>query len=848
MPNCVMRWRAFACAVWLAQLCWACTNAAEFVVPVPQLLTEFDPARAAFPIGLDAFSRLVELPMLKRGVRAYGSSSTSCSAVMNVSDAYDANDDYSNYLASPDDERVLLDVTGAGAITRFWHTDEMMEPWAAGGSKPGGADITYNVYFDGESQPTLQLLGPELWSGRLQSFPAPLALDAVATSGGAVTYRPITFAQSIRVTARAPSDYPRFDYYNIGYALVDGSVGVPRFDTGEDAQAARAILEHAGDNPIPKTSDDAFATHGFDLMPGETVRLGPWAGPGLITELTVDVPDMRREEYPAITEDGRSTRKSTRFELAIAADATSVRLVRRLDDAREQAGDVYVDDEYAGRWVTSGDGDDYMPTRVVNAWLDSAFEVPPALTAGKERLRVRIEASPDAAGNIAVWTEFRYRAESNVDGGERQTDELDVGDPESEAAHAYAIEEPEWSGSATYRPLEPIVIDGGNDARALGHTRLQIFWDDSDTPAVDAPFSEFFGTGAGFVARVQSLMLGHAEGHFYCYFPMPFERSARIVLVHPLNAAALQGLTLSVRQRRSPFDRANVGYFHAEARSVTSTVRERDYEILTARGQGHFVGVNLILPGVNLTLEGDEHIFVDGLRSPSITGTGTEDYFNGGWYFSRGPFSSPFSGSPERARSTHPISAYRFHMTDYIPFRSSIRVAIEHDGVNANQVPYASVAYYYANPEQGMTETDAFEPAHAQSAAAHGFNAGEAATTTELAGRFLNDALPEEQTYAAVSSVQATSFKLAIDPDNSGVVVRRLFDQAVRDQRAEVYVDSTHAGTWYAAGGDDTFRWREDEFWIPADLTRGQDELEIRLEVRSPSWNAAQYRAFKLAN
>jgi hypothetical protein len=54
MPNCVIRRRSLACVALLAQLCWACTNA-EPVAPVPQLLTDFDPARSAFRSGSTPF-------------------------------------------------------------------------------------------------------------------------------------------------------------------------------------------------------------------------------------------------------------------------------------------------------------------------------------------------------------------------------------------------------------------------------------------------------------------------------------------------------------------------------------------------------------------------------------------------------------------------------------------------------------------------------------------------------------------------------------------------------------------------------------------------------------------------
>ena len=80
-----------------------------------------------------------------------------------------------------------------------------------------------------------------------------------------------------------------------------------------------------------------------------------------------------------------------------------------------------------------------------------------------------------------------------------------------------------------------------------------------------------------------------------------------------------------------------------------------------------------------------------------LQGTGAEDYFNGAYYFAGGTCSLPWHGVTvkdwqERGR----ISAYRFHMTDYVPFSSSLRMVIEGggDGEDA-EVSYSSVAFWY---------------------------------------------------------------------------------------------------------------------------------------------------------
>jgi hypothetical protein len=94
-------------------------------------------------------------------------------------------------------------------------------------------------------------------------------------------------------------------------------------------------------------------------------------------------------------------------------------------------------------------------------------------------------------------------------------------------------------------------------------------------------------------------------------------------------------------------------------------------------------------------LEGWERISVDGEAHPSVSGTGTEDYFNSGFYFLNGAYSAPYWGCTVRDYLTSRCAAYRFHVTDPIPFQRSLTVDIDHGYTNLVQADYASVAYWY---------------------------------------------------------------------------------------------------------------------------------------------------------
>jgi hypothetical protein len=77
-------------------------------------------------------------------------------------------------------------------------------------------------------------------------------------------------------------------------------------------------------------------------------------------------------------------------------------------------------------------------------------------------------------------------------------------------------------------------------------------------------------------------------------------------------------------------------------------------------------------------LEADHEIEVDGTWS--ILGTGTEDYFAGGFYFREGPFALPTAGLAGIDMSVlhRPVLAmYRHHLIDPIPYSASFRFEYE---------------------------------------------------------------------------------------------------------------------------------------------------------------------------
>ena len=233
------------------------------------------------------------------------------------------------------------------------------------------------------------------------------------------------------------------------------------------------------------------------------------------------------------------------------------------------------------------------------------------------------------------------------------------------------------------------------DAHVLQQSYLVFYWDGEQTPSVMAPIGSFFGTGFE-EQRFRSAPVGMRRDGFYCRFLMPFASGARLVLDNRSERK------IDVRWAVDYYPISElppwVGRFHAQANEAI-TQAGMPFTVLETSGTGQYFGCVLSIEGKNDFgfLEGDEKIYVDGESEPSIHGTGTEDYFNGAYYFAKGIFHLPWHGLTVKDwGDNRRISAYRFHIMDYVPFSRSFRMTVEHGGNNdAPGLHYSSVAFWY---------------------------------------------------------------------------------------------------------------------------------------------------------
>ncbi|MGV8093179.1 MAG: glycoside hydrolase family 172 protein [Mangrovibacterium sp.] len=235
---------------------------------------------------------------------------------------------------------------------------------------------------------------------------------------------------------------------------------------------------------------------------------------------------------------------------------------------------------------------------------------------------------------------------------------------------------------------------------------FRTWWDNEPVAAINCPFTDFFGYAFG-KPSVRSLLSGVREdGTHYCYLPMPFDTKAKLeleFLKNVLNSTTeipVQVTVYYTEAKRKPDE----GKFYAEWRREKEPESGKPYTILNKKGRGHYVGTFLqaqgLNPGMTIFFEGDDECYVDGeLR---LHGTGSEDYFNGGWYALADrwdqAYSLPLHGCMAYSIPLARTGGYRFKVTDKISFEKNISLSIEH-GPENNAIPvdYTSVAFYYCD-------------------------------------------------------------------------------------------------------------------------------------------------------
>lgn len=260
-------------------------------------------------------------------------------------------------------------------------------------------------------------------------------------------------------------------------------------------------------------------------------------------------------------------------------------------------------------------------------------------------------------------------------------------------------------------------IDGGSAFEGMHKdVLLSATWDNEKVEAIYAPVADFFGYAYG-KGAMRSMMMGKQGTSNYCYFPMPYDQSASMKLLYKKREGVEQTpVSVSVKV----YYNTNKRNAKEEGKFYTLWHREKPelgefFKFLDMKGKGHYVGTihqaQGLRPGMTLFFEGDDSTYVD--NKARLHGTGSEDYYNGGWYavldrWDRGN-SLPLHGCLDYSLPMGRTGAYRFFLSDKMSFEKEIYHAMEHGEVKNNfPVDYTSIAFFYADKplESRMEPTD----------------------------------------------------------------------------------------------------------------------------------------------
>ena len=128
---------------------------------------------------------------------------------------------------------------------------------------------------------------------------------------------------------------------------------------------------------------------------------------------------------------------------------------------------------------------------------------------------------------------------------------------------------------------------------SLFQTWITMTWDGHASPQVEAPLGAFFGgyrkaIGTSF----SSLLFGYSPAGMYCYFPMPYWKSATIEIENR-GKQATKTLKASVQYKPADacsYPEKQCGYFCAHYNRMFPRIEGHDYKYLDWNGRGQVVG------------------------------------------------------------------------------------------------------------------------------------------------------------------------------------------------------------------------------------------------------------------
>lgn len=237
---------------------------------------------------------------------------------------------------------------------------------------------------------------------------------------------------------------------------------------------------------------------------------------------------------------------------------------------------------------------------------------------------------------------------------------------------------------------------------------IRVYWDGQGIPSIEAPLGDFLCNSWNKRQEILALPINvNPKGGMNIFFPMPFRKHARITVTND-SPRPLPGFFYTINYTLEKVEQDAL-YFHAQWRRANPLTAGTDYLMADGiKGRGQYVGTFMSWQQNNAGWwgEGEIKMFMDSDgKSPTICGTGTEDYFGGAWGFGRQSYSAPFFGFQQVEGQSETIGCrmtlYRFHVMDPVFFRKDLKITMQALGWRSEsrflplQDDIASTVYWY---------------------------------------------------------------------------------------------------------------------------------------------------------
>ncbi|WNO52429.1 glycoside hydrolase family 172 protein [Stakelama saccharophila] len=309
-----------------------------------------------------------------------------------------------------------------------------------------------------------------------------------------------------------------------------------------------------------------------------------------------------------------------------------------------------------------------------------------AITAGTAKPAVAQVQDPVPLSSYRDDTHMRWFSFENADGAKGR------GGMENRGAKGHAFDSlpagqsvtlAHVNGAGTVRRIWMTIDDRSPERRR--NLWIEMYWDGASKPAVSVPLGDFFMQGEGPVKPMENALVASPEGRsFESFIPMPFRKSAKIVLVNKGNkdlTAVFYDVDIT-KQDSQPDDAL---YFHAYWHRQNRTKLGEPFQVLPhVTGHGRYLGTyvaEVTNPdyGNSWFGEGELKVYLDGDdRYPTLVGTGTEDLIGAG--YGQGEFINRYTGAPVANLRSRQQTFYRLHIPDPIYFADDIRVDLPQIG------------------------------------------------------------------------------------------------------------------------------------------------------------------------